>query len=108
MFAPGEYWSYDNTGYYLWGFILEKVSGKPYEDLLREFIFAPLKMDSTVMNQPYSIVKNRVAGYYIENNTLYNKEYYSPSNTFFCRWLVVICERSGKVGSCAMWRDDFK
>lgn len=103
MFAPGEYWSYDNTGYYLLGFILEKVSGKPYEVLLEQLIFAPLSMNETVMNQPYSIVKNRVAGYHLENNTLHNKEYYSPSNTFsaggwlssvkdMAKWEAALCK----------------
>lgn len=103
MFAPGEYWSYDNTGYYLLGFLLEKVSGKPYEVLLEQLIFAPLSMNETVMNQPYSIVKNRVAGYHLENNTLHNKEYYSPSNTFsaggwlssvkdMAKWEAALCK----------------
>lgn len=82
MFAPGESWSYDNTGYYLLGFMLEKVSGKPYDALLRELIFKPLEMNVTVMNSPAAIIKNRAAGYRLENNTLYNKEYYSPSGTF--------------------------
>ena len=82
MFSPGEYWSYDNTGYYLLGFMLEKVSGKPYEVLLKELIFTPLDMNATVMNDPALIIKNRVAGYRLENNTLQNKEYYSPSNTY--------------------------
>ncbi|PSM47686.1 serine hydrolase [Chroococcidiopsis sp. CCALA 051] len=82
IFSPGEYWSYDNTGYYLLGFMLEKVSGKPYEVLLKELIFTPLEMTATVMNDPAKIIKDRVAGYCLENNTLQNKEYYSPSNTY--------------------------
>jgi CubicO group peptidase (beta-lactamase class C family) len=93
MFSPGEYWSYDNTGYYLLGFMLEKVSGKPYEVLLRELIFEPLGMNATVMNEPAVTIKNRVAGYYLENNTLYNKEYYSPSGTYSAGgWLSSVAD----------------
>src|SRR5215470_17350228 len=29
-FQPGETWAYDNTGYYLLGIIIEKVTGKSY------------------------------------------------------------------------------
>lgn len=103
MFSPGEYWSYDNTGYYLLGLMLEKVSGKPYETLLNERIFEPLEMKATVMNQPAVIIKNRVAGYRLENNTLYNKEYYSSSGTYsaggwlssvadLVKWESALCE----------------
>lgn len=93
MFSPGEYWSYDNTGYYLLGFMLEKVSGKPYAVLLREMIFEPLGMDITVMNEPAKIIKNRAAGYRLENNTLYNKEYYSSSGTYSAGgWLSSVAD----------------
>ncbi len=93
MFSPGERWSYDNTGYYLLGFMLEKVSGKPYELLLRELIFEPMEMNATVMNEPAKIIHNRVAGYHLENNTLYNKEYYSPSGTFSAGgWLSSVAD----------------
>ncbi len=93
MFSPGEYWSYDNTGYYLLGFMLEKVSGKPYAVLLREMIFEPLKMNTTVINEPAKIIKNRAAGYRLENKTLYNKEYYSPSGTYSAGgWLSSVAD----------------
>lgn len=93
MFAPGDRWSYDNTGYYLLGFMLEKVSGKPYEEFLHERIFAPLEMNATVMNNPAAIIKNRVSGYRLENKILYNKEYYSPSGTYAAGgWLSSIAD----------------
>jgi CubicO group peptidase (beta-lactamase class C family) len=33
-FEPGETWAYDNTGYYLLGFVIEKTSGKSYYQFL--------------------------------------------------------------------------
>ncbi len=81
-FQPGELNAYDNTGYYLLGLMLEKVTGQPYEELLRERIFAPLGMNATIMNNPASIVPHRAAGYRWQNETLRNKPYYSPSVTY--------------------------
>lgn len=42
--APGEDLIYNNSGYYLAGLIIEKVSGKTYEQNVRKLIFEPLNM----------------------------------------------------------------
>ena len=44
-YTPGTF-HYANNDYILLGAILEKISGKPWEDLMRERIFVPLHMDS--------------------------------------------------------------
>jgi CubicO group peptidase (beta-lactamase class C family) len=46
-FAPGDRFSYSNTGYLLVGLLVEKVSGQPYEHFLRQQIFEPLQMTNT-------------------------------------------------------------
>jgi D-alanyl-D-alanine carboxypeptidase len=61
-FQPGETWSYDNTGYYLLGIIIEKVSGKSYWEFLADRIFKPLGMSSTRSTDPQPIVLNRASG----------------------------------------------
>jgi CubicO group peptidase (beta-lactamase class C family) len=43
-FAPGKTYSYNNSGFYLLGLIIEKVTGKPYETVVRDYIFSPLQM----------------------------------------------------------------
>lgn len=43
-FRPGSQWQYSNTGYYLLGFIIEKLTGLPYSKALDAGIFRPLKM----------------------------------------------------------------
>jgi CubicO group peptidase (beta-lactamase class C family) len=47
--APlGRVWSYNNAGFALAGRVIEKVTGKPIHDALRELVFAPLGLSHTV------------------------------------------------------------
>lgn len=46
-FPPGEGWAYCNGGYQLLGYIIQKVAGMPYENVIRENIFLPLGMSSS-------------------------------------------------------------
>jgi CubicO group peptidase (beta-lactamase class C family) len=46
-FEPGDGFGYTNTGYVLLAAIVERVTGRPFEDLLSERIFEPLGMDDT-------------------------------------------------------------
>lgn len=62
-FTPGEKFNYSNSGYFLLGYIIEKVSGKTYEQYLQETIFTPLKMVNTGYDHYDMIIKNRAAGY---------------------------------------------
>lgn len=45
--APGSQYSYSNVGYSLLGIIIERVSGKGYEQYLREALFLPSGMTHT-------------------------------------------------------------
>lgn len=46
-FAPGTAYRYNNSGYFLLGAIIEKVSGQPYAKFLEQRIFVPLGMENT-------------------------------------------------------------
>ncbi|MDP4181682.1 MAG: serine hydrolase [Bacillota bacterium] len=46
-FNPGEGWNYSNSGYFLLGLIVEKISGKSLDNYLNKNIFMPLKMNDT-------------------------------------------------------------
>jgi CubicO group peptidase (beta-lactamase class C family) len=44
-FSPGKGWSYSNSGYWLLGFIIQKVTGITYEEAVKRYIFQPCKMN---------------------------------------------------------------
>ena len=46
-FAPGTGWAYSNGNYMVAGYIVEQVSGQPYEVFLHDHIFAPAGMVNT-------------------------------------------------------------
>ncbi|HUF04405.1 MAG TPA: serine hydrolase [Aridibacter sp.] len=78
-FAPGEKFAYNNSGYFLLGMIIEKVSGKTYETFLQENIFTPLGMKSTGYDISARIIPNRAAGYKKESGKLMNASYLDMS-----------------------------
>lgn len=47
--APGRVYSYANPGYWLAGYVIEQVSGRPYADEMRDSLFQPLGMTSTTL-----------------------------------------------------------
>src|SRR5882672_9588919 len=62
-FAPGTSWSYSNSGYVVLGIIIARASGKSYREILKRRIFAPLKMNHTIVFQKgRNEVSNRAFG----------------------------------------------
>jgi CubicO group peptidase (beta-lactamase class C family) len=78
-FTPGEKFRYSNSGYFLLGYIIEKVSGKSYEQYLQETILTPLKMTNTGYDHSEVIIKNRAAGYEKRGNKISNSPYLDMS-----------------------------
>jgi CubicO group peptidase (beta-lactamase class C family) len=77
-FPPGSRWSYSNTGYALLGFIVRKVSGRFYGDVLAERVFRPLGMTTARVISEAEIVPHRAAGYRLVEGELRNQEWVSP------------------------------
>jgi CubicO group peptidase (beta-lactamase class C family) len=81
-FAPGTSWSYSNSGYVVLGLIIAKASGKPYGEFLNKRIFAPLRMDHTIVYQKgKNEVANRAFGHSKEGSTLKETDQSSTSAT---------------------------
>src|SRR5688572_8973342 len=62
-FKPGDAYRYNNSGYFLLGVIIEKLSGKPYGQYLQDEFFTPLGLKSTVYCDQAPIIKRRAQGY---------------------------------------------
>jgi CubicO group peptidase (beta-lactamase class C family) len=62
-FEPGGKWNYNNSGYFLLGAIVERVTGKPYEQALKERILDPVGMKNTGYDHYDTILAKRAAGY---------------------------------------------
>lgn len=61
-FAPGEKWSYSNSGYVLLGAVIEAVADVPYCEFLRRELFDPLGLEHTHCGEDH-LVAGRVEGY---------------------------------------------
>ena len=62
-FEPGARQRYSNAGYLLLGLVIEKVTGRPYEDHVRDRIFSPAGMTDTAAYPTDAAVGNRARGY---------------------------------------------
>lgn len=68
-FKPGEEYRYSNSGYFLQGLIVKRVSGKSLREFAEENIFKPLGMNHTHFHDNRTfIVKNRAIGYFSRSN----------------------------------------
>jgi D-alanyl-D-alanine carboxypeptidase len=62
-FEPGSQFAYDNTGYILLGYVIEKVSGQSYGQYLAEHVFGPLGMRDTGYDESTTLLPRRASGY---------------------------------------------
>ena len=60
---PGEEFRYSNAGYALLGLVVEKATGRPLEEVLRERLFDPLGMSSTRLPDGESLGSHLAHGY---------------------------------------------
>nr|WP_322624139.1 serine hydrolase domain-containing protein [uncultured Flavobacterium sp.] len=78
-FEPGTKYKYCNSDYIILGYIIEKVSGKTYDEYLKENIFTPLKMEHTYYDTDEIIIKNRAAGYFKDAAVYKKAEFWSAT-----------------------------
>ncbi|MBO2007837.1 serine hydrolase [Hymenobacter negativus] len=75
-FEPGSSFHYSNSGYFLLGTIIEKVTGKTYTQVLTENILQPLHMQDTGYDLAENILPKRAAGYdKASTGVIYNTTY---------------------------------
>lgn len=66
-FEPGEQWSYNNSGYFILGYIIELVSGMSFDQYLKQEIFTPLGMSNTGVYDNSKTYTDEAIGYSWEN-----------------------------------------
>jgi len=88
QFAPGTRWHYSNSGYYLLGMIIEKVTGTTYQKHLRRAITAPLGLAHTHFDDSRRIIRNRARGYDVRDRGTRNADFISMKQPFAAGGLV--------------------
>lgn len=90
-FNPGEKWSYNNSGYILLGYIIEKVSGQTYAEFIETNIFKPLGMQSSCYDSHSKIIKRRAYGYQ-KNENYINSIFFSLTQPYAAGGLMSTVE----------------
>jgi len=74
---PGELTSYSNYGTSLAGYIVEVVSGVPFEQVIEENIFKPLGMEGSTFRQPLpeTLAPNMSTGYTYKNGAFKEEKF---------------------------------
>jgi CubicO group peptidase (beta-lactamase class C family) len=78
-FPAGTRWRFSYVDYVTLGFLIKKVSGVFYADLLAKRLFAPLGMQTARLMDYRAVVPNRAAGYQLIDGELRNQEWVSPT-----------------------------
>jgi CubicO group peptidase (beta-lactamase class C family) len=74
-FSPGTKWSYNNSGYFLLGCIIEKISGLTYSEYLQKNIFDKLEMKNSGVDKLDSVLTMRARGYSRVGKKTINADY---------------------------------
>ncbi len=80
-FAPGEHYLYNNSAYFMLGYVIEKASGMSYGKFLKERIFKPLKMNNSYYGSHEQIIQGRASGYQKKEDFV-NAEYLSLTQPY--------------------------
>ena len=78
-FEPNTEYNYSNSNYFLLGYIIEQVSGKSYQQYLKENIFEPAGLNSTFYESTAEIIPNRANGYSYSDGKYWNTDFISMS-----------------------------
>jgi CubicO group peptidase (beta-lactamase class C family) len=62
--GPGQKFSHSNPGYWLAGFVVEQLTGKPFADQLKERLFDPLGMSNTTFRPTIAMTFPIVTPYF--------------------------------------------
>jgi D-alanyl-D-alanine carboxypeptidase len=78
---PGTCWSYAHTNFVILGKVLEKVSGRPLAELIRERVIEPLSLENTRSEQTAVIEEPVLHAFDAERGKYEESTYWNPSWT---------------------------
>jgi CubicO group peptidase (beta-lactamase class C family) len=78
-FEPGSKFAYNNSGYVILGAVIEQVTGKKYEDVLKAEILEPLGMKATGYDHSEALIEKRASGYSSGTGGVRNADYLDMS-----------------------------
>lgn len=81
-FEPGTKWRYNNSGYFLLGYIIEVITGKSYATYLEDAFIKPLGLTDTYYGSDTRIIKNRAGAYDKDKDGFLNAEMISMTVPF--------------------------
>jgi CubicO group peptidase (beta-lactamase class C family) len=87
-FEPGTKFSYSNSGYYLLGYIIEKITGKRYQSYVQDNLLTPLGLTHTYFDSAGIVIPNRVNGYQKDDTVFKNADYWSPTIEYAAGGLI--------------------
>jgi CubicO group peptidase (beta-lactamase class C family) len=80
-FVPSTRYMYSSWGYFTLGYIIEKVTGKSYEQAMKDEIFSKLKMENSGSYLHTQIVSKRASGYDYGLGNFLSADFRDQSNT---------------------------
>ena len=104
----GEIYSYSSAGFWLSGFVVEELYGKPYADAMTELLFKPIGMERTTLRPFMAITYPFATGHAVEDGKptilrpMFNNVAMWPAGSIFSnakdlsRWVIALMNE-GKV-----------
>ncbi len=80
-FTPGSQYAYSSWGYFTLGYLMEKVTGKTYDQLMADDIFKKLGMNNSGSYYHTQIIPNRATGYDYSFGGFTSSDFRDQSNT---------------------------
>jgi CubicO group peptidase (beta-lactamase class C family) len=106
--GQGEIYSYSSPGFWLSGFVVEELQGKPYADAMTELLFKPIGMERTTLRPFMAITYPFATGHVVQEGKatiirpMFNNTAMWPAGSIFSnakdlsRWVIALMNE-GKV-----------
>lgn len=65
-YQPGSFYAYNNAGFYLVGHVIQKATGKSFEDVITEELFVPMGLKNTVIQPEDALNRSFAPGHLVK------------------------------------------